>query len=439
MPSDRPPRCTILAIGSRGDVQPKIALGVGLKARGFEVCFATHLDFESLVGEHGLEFRQLPGRSASFFSGPAGVALRERTRDSRRFLQFFEKYLSVFVDKLLVGCFEASRDADVILCWSWLRTGPSLAERLGIPVIIASPTPVLHLPTAAFPNPFQGPSHLKLGPAMNRLTWRLALPFTRIAQKQVDRWRHETLGLPVLSWREEIRALRRLPHILGYSPTVLPKPRDWADWIHVTGYWFLDQPSTYTPPVELETFLASKPTPIAIGFSSQVGRETAEATKAVIAALTRTETRCVLIAGFGGLKGVELPGHIFPVQSVPYDWLLPRVAAMIHQGGAGSTASALRAGVPSLAVPFGYEQALWGRRIAALKTGPAPIPANKLTAENLSTAIHRLVTEDSFRRHAMRIGETLRSEDGIGNAVEIIERIVAERRLRSPANSPAIP
>jgi sterol 3beta-glucosyltransferase len=431
MPSFPSPRCTILAIGSRGDVQPLVALGAGLRERGFEVCCATHADFETFVREHGLGFRPLTGSSASFYSGPAGAALRERMRNGRRLARFYDHYLSAFVKKLLLGCWEVSQDADVILCSPWMRVGPSLAERLGIPVIIASVTPVLHLPTAAFPNPFQGPAHLRLGPIFNRLSWRLALPFTRVGQKQVDLWRQETLGLSPIAWREELRALRRLPHIFGYSPAVLPKPRDWSEWVHVTGYWFLNQASSFAPPLDLEAFLAAGPAPVAIGFSSQVGRETAKVTKVVVEALNRAKGRGILISGFGGLKDVELPEHIFRVRTVPYDWLLPRVAAMVHQGGAGSTSAALRAGVPSMAVPFGFEQGLWGRRIASLGAGPAPIPAEKLTAQNLCDAIRRMLVDESFRRHAQRIGEAIRSEDGIGQAAAMITGILAQGRRPS--------
>lgn len=418
--------CTILAIGSRGDVQPLIALGAGLKAAGFEVRCATHADFEPAVREQDLEFFTLPGGGVSWYSGPAGIAMRERLRSAKQFSRFYESYLSHFAEKMLVACWEACHDTDAVFCWSWNRFGPTLSESFDVPVFIVSVNPVSHLPTGAFSNPFQGPRRLRLGPIFNRLSWRLALPLLRMSQPLLDGWR-EQLGLPAVPWRQDLKHLRQLPHLFGYSPAVLPKPRDWADWIHVTGYWFLDHPTTYSPSPELESFLASGPLPVAIGFSSQVGRDAAKVTRVVTDALTIAKKRGVLIAGFGGLKGVELPDTIFPIESIPYDWLFSRVAAMVHHGGSGSTAAALRAGLPNFAVPFGYEQPLWGQRIADLGVGVAPIFADELTPQGLAKAISQVTEDDAIRSRVARLGETLRAEDGIGKAVGIVERVLENR------------
>jgi sterol 3beta-glucosyltransferase len=420
--------CTILALGSRGDVQPLVALGVGLKAAGFGVRCAAPADFEDMVRGCGLDFFPLTGSASRFFSGRAGIALRERTRNQHEFLRFFEDYLGTFLDKLLIACWEASEGTDAILCWPWTRVGPSLAERLGIPVFVVSVNPVLHLPTRAFANPFQGPARLRLGPLYNRLTWQWAVPFTRIGQQQIDRWRQKTLGLPAIPWRDELKALRELPHLFGFSPSVLPKPRDWAEWVHVTGYWFLDRPATFSPSPELQAFIESGP-PVAIGFSSQVGRDAKRITQIVVDALEQAKTRGILISGWGGLKGIKLPDNVFAINNVPYDWLLPRISAMVHHGGSGSAAAALRSGVPSFAVPFGYEQGLWGRQIAKLGVGIDPITPDKLSVSRLATAICRITEDTTIRRRADELGETLRAEDGIGNAVRIIEQTLTRRSL----------
>lgn len=424
------PRCTVLGLGSRGDLQPLLALAVGLKAAGFVVRFAAPADYESAVRAQGLEFFRLTGDAAKFFGGPAGIAMRDRVRDAKEFQRFFTDYLGTFLDKLLRSCWEACQDSQAVFCWSWTRAGPSLAEKLGVPLFVVSATPVLHLPTAGFANPFQGRSDLKLGPIYNRLSWARALPFTRIGQSQVDRWRQERLGLAPLPWREELRALRRLPHLFGYSPSVLPKPWDWARWIHVTGFWFLDQPENYVPPPELDAFIRAGDPPVAIGFSSQVSHEARRISAAVVEALRLSGRRGILISGFGGLRGIDLPDSIFRIDSVPYDWLLPRVAAMVHQGGAGSTASVLRAGVPSFAVPFGYEQALWGRRIAELGAGPPPLQPARLSAETLAAAIERVAGTARFRRGAAEVAAAIGAEDGVASAVGIVERTLASNHGR---------
>ncbi|WP_028604232.1 glycosyltransferase [Ottowia thiooxydans] len=424
------PRCTILALGSRGDIQPLLALAMGLKKAGYSVRFAAPADFEEWVSGLGLEYARLAGSSADFYGGAAGVALRERIRDPKKFTRFLNDYLGLFLDRLFKSCWEACQDSDVILCWSWTRVGPSLAEKLKIPLVIVSPTPVLHLPTFAFANPFQGPPQLQgrnLGPLYNRWSWRWAEPFTRIGQTQVDRWREQTLGLPPLDWKTELRQLRSLPHLFGYSPAVLPKPWDWGANAHVTGYWFLEQKTQFTPPAPLAEFLAAGEAPVALGFSSQIGRDAKRISSAVMDGLARSGKRGLLIAGWGGIGQADLPSNVFKVDSVPYDWLLPRVAGLVHQGGAGSTAEALRAGIPNVAVTFGYEQALWGARIARLGAGVAPIPAASLNADNLSEAIVRLVDKPRFRQNAQAVAETLRAEDGVGEVVRIIERAIRRK------------
>ncbi len=427
-------KVSILAVGSRGDVAPLVALGIGLKAAGHEVRCAAPADFEAEVRARGLEYFRLTGPSGRFYGGRAGIEMRERVRSARRFVECVDAWMAPFVEQLLAGGAAAGQGADLVLCWPWNRVGPSLAEALGVPVVIVSVNPALHLPTRAFPNPFQGPPPLPLGPIYNRLTWLWGLPFARVSQAQVERWRRETLGLGPLSWRGELRQLRRLPHLFGFSPLVLPKPPDWGRSVHVTGYWFLDAPQSYQPPAELEAFLAAGPRPVAIGFSSQVGRNAGQVTETVLEALRRSGQRGILVSGWGGLKGIDLPAGVFPIASVPYGWLFPRIAAMVHHGGAASTADTLRAGLPALAIPFGYEQGLWGRRIAQLGVAARPIPAARLTPEALARGVARISGDEGMRERAARLGEAIRAEDGIGNAVRLLEEIASGRPARSAAS-----
>lgn len=432
---------TILALGSRGDVQPMLVLALELKARGHHVRVAAPADFESWISGLGLEFFRLTGKSASFFAGPAGSAVRDRVRDGREFERFFNDYLGTFFDKLLLSCWEACQGTDAVFSWSWTRGAPSLAEKLKVPVFIASPTPVLHLPTFGFANPFQGPGPLALGPLeplYNRWSWRWAELGTRVGQDRLNRWREQTLGLPARSWKEDVAALRRLPHLMGYSPAILPKPRDWAPWIHVTGFWFWEQADQYTPPPDLATFLAAGDKPVAVGFSSQVGKNSRQITQAVVEGLARSGRRAILIAGWGGLKGVELPDTILRVDQVPYDWLAPKLAAMIHHGGAGSTGVVSRAGLPQVCVPFGYDQGLWGNRLARLGVAAPPIPAERLTGERLARALDRVCDNATLTRHAARLQETIAAEDGVGAAMGAVEQIM-ERHRRPTAASPLRP
>jgi len=433
--------CTILAIGSRGDVHPLIALGAGLHAAGHTVRIATHADFEQDVRSRGMEFFQLTGNAARFYGGPTAAVLQDRARDARAFSAFFNNYLDLFLRKVLAGCWEACQGTDLILSWSVLAgIGPALAERLRIPVVQVASFPV-NFPTSEFASPWWGAlDHIApntVGTAAQNLeTWKQfsATAIAGVGARQ--RWRQETLGLPEITWEEEAAQARLLPHIFGYSPSVLPKPADWPAWAHVTGYWLLDAPQSYTPPPEVAAFLERHPNPVVLGFSSQSVRKTHGTTALVLEALRRLQQPAVLIAGFGGLRTrsnkaqegadaaldtPELPDYVLQVPSIPYNWLLPRAAAMVHHGGAGSTAMALRAGVPNMAVPFGYDQLMWGTRIAAIGAGVPPILSDELTAERLADSLRRLIDDAALRRGAASIREILLQEDGVANAVRVVE------------------
>jgi len=412
-------RCTLLAIGPRGDVQPMLALGAGLRAAGVQVRVATYAEFADQVRAHGLDLRVLRGDAALFFGGPAGVAIRDRLADARAFRQFFNSYLLPFYDTLLREVGDACLDADVVIGWPWTRFLTSIADRFRIPVFVACTYPPLHLPTTAFPNPFQPPTTAAHAAAIRR-SWRLAYPALQMGDASLNRWRRETLGLPPIGWREDLRRLRRLPHLLGFSTAVLPRPHDWAPWVDVTGFWFGEVAADYTPPPELRAFLAAGPPPVVIGFSSQVVRDGDALARAVTDGVAQSGLRAVLLGGYGALARVEPTAQLCPVPSVPHAWLFPRVAAVVHHGGSGSTAEALRAGVPNMAVPFGYDQPLWGARLAALGVGPAPIAASALTADALAAALRQLTTDAAMQRSARDLGGVIRSEDGVGRAARAV-------------------
>lgn len=420
-------RCTIVAPGSRGDVQPLVVLAAHLQHAGFDVRFATHGDFEPSIREIGAEFFPMTGKSVMFYGGVGGMSVRDRTRDPNDFVSFFNRYLLIFLRKLLEESFIACEDADFVIGWPWIRFAPSIAERLKIPVLIGAGCPLLYFPTWKYPNPFQGPRDPRFGPLYNRWSWRWAMTMTKMGQAEVDRWRDKVLGLPPMSWSEEMRQLRRAPHLFGYSGKVLPKPFDWPDSVHVTGWWFKEQ-GAWQPPPELEAFLAAGDKPIGIGFSSQVSRKSDDITSMFVEALERTNKRAVMITGFGGLKDAPVSDRLFAIPTVPYAWLLPRLAAMVHHGGSGSTGDTVRAGIPGFAVPFGYDQYLWARRISDIGIAAPPILPDKITVPKLVDRIRKATEDEKMRRRAELMAEEVRAEDGIGNALRVIEQAVAPFR-----------
>lgn len=413
-------RCTIVAIGPRGDIQPMIALGRGLTSAGVTVRCATHADFAPMAAAHGLDVVEVQGRADRFFGGAAGVAVRERLTDARAFRRFFDDYLSLFYARLLDEVTAACRDADLVVCWPWTRFATTLAEALGVRVVIACPYPPMHLPTAAFANPFQRDPDGARAEALRR-SWRLAIPALQAGDAVLSRWR-QSLGLPAIGWRADLGRLRRLPHLLGYSASVLPRPTDWPPEVHVTGYWFLDESDRYEAPAALARFLDDGPAPVAIGFSSQSARDAEANARIVREAVHRAGVRAVLLQGFGGVTAVDDDDRVLTLPSVPHDWLYRRMAAVIHHGGSGSTGEALRAGVPNMAVPFGYDQPLWGARLHALGVGPAPVPVDDLSVGRLTAALAALTTNETMRERARQMAEIIRVENGVARAVDVVLR-----------------
>jgi UDP:flavonoid glycosyltransferase YjiC (YdhE family) len=215
---------------------------------------------------------------------------------------------------------------------------------------------------------------------------------------------------------------QRYPILYGFSPTVVPKPADWGERIHVTGYWFLERPSDWQPPADVADFIRSGPPPVYVGFGSMGNRDPREVTEIVLDALDRCRQRGVILTGWGGLSRADLPDNVFGIESMPFDWLFPRMSAVVHHGGAGTTSAGLRAGVPSVIVPFFADQPFWAERVCRLGVGPGPVHRKRLTAERLARAISIAVNDSRMRDRAGEIGERIRGEDGVAAAVHFIDR-----------------
>ena len=236
--------------------------------------------------------------------------------------------------------------------------------------------------------------------------------------------RQDVLGLPSAPFFGPYRssALEGQPVLYGFSPSVIPRPIDWDKDKKITGYWFLEE-DAWQPASNLVDFLNSGPAPIYIGFGSMSNRNPEETAELVIKAARLSEQRAILLSGWGGLHSNDLPDLVFLLNAVPHAWLFPRVAAVVHHGGAGTTAAGLRAGVPSIIIPFFGDQPFWGARVAESGVGPKPIPRKTLTAEKLAQALQAAVTNEAMRQRAATLGSRIRAEDGVASAVDILQRI----------------
>ncbi len=417
-------RIAILALGSRGDVQPFIALGKGLKDAGHSVRLVTHPNFEALVNSHRLEFWPVKGNVQEVVESQEMRALLEKGNFLAITLRTAKEAQRATIQWAQAGL-AACQGMDLLLAGiGGLYIGLSLAEKTRVPFLQAYLVPFT--PTKAFPGPLLPPSLPKLGGFFNRLSHHLTRQMMWQGFRTADSLaRKQVLGLPAAPFWGPYHSerTRGLPVLYGFSPAVIPAPTDWGDEIHVTGFWFLDSAKDWTPPADLIDFLAAGPPPVYIGFGSMSTLKPEQTAELVIQAMERTNQRALLFSGWGGLQKTDLPASIRLINSVPHAWLFPRLAAVVHHGGVGTTAAGLRAGVPSIVIPFFGDQPFWGQRIADLGVGPAPIPRKELTVERLAQAVQTAITDAAMRQRAADLGSRIQAEDGVARAVAVIDQL----------------
>ncbi len=416
-------RITLFTIGAHGDTQPFVALAVRLRQDGHRVRLAARPDFADLAAAYGIDFAPLGHPYQPFITGAA----RASALGSGHLLHQLRYGLSqrrYVADQLHQDAWRAAQGAEAIIYkYSWI-TGYSLAEKLGIPCAAAMFFPLT--PTRAFPS-FVFGRGIDRGPLLNRLVWSLTGQVVWQLLHQDDTKLRRELGLhPLPFFGPAARQQREgMPVFYAYSPAVLPPPADWPERMQVTGYWFLDSPPEWQPPADLLHFLQAGPPPVSIGFGSMASRDAEATLHLVLKALELSGQRGVLLSGWAGIgKGRALPSHVFSVESIPHSWLFPRMAAVVHHGGAGTTGAALRAGVPSILTPLAADQPSWARQVYALGVGPAPLPFQTLTAERLAGAIREAVTNAALRQRAAELGRRIQAEDGLGRTIELFSQYV---------------
>jgi sterol 3beta-glucosyltransferase len=419
----------IVAMGSRGDVQPYVALGTGLKAAGYGVRIVTHENFEGLVRSHNLAFCPVKGDVQAFIESPEMQALLEKGN----FLAINAKASKASQQAAIEwaeGSLAACQDVDLLLVGvGGLFMSLALAEKFDLPLIqsyIFPFTPTTRFPAILFPQ-----SIAKLGGYINRLSHHLFRQIMWQSSRKGDGLaRKRVLGLPPAPFLGPYNSahFQRLPILYGFSPSIIPKPADWRN-THVTGYWFLEEAPDWTPPPALVDFLQAGPPPVYIGFGSMGNRNPEATADLVLQAIAITGQRAVLQSGWGGLKATNLPDNVFMVDSIPHSWLFSRMAAIVHHGGAGTTAAGLRAGVPNIIIPFFGDQLFWGQHITKLGVSPGPIPRKQLTAKGLAASIQKAVTDRSMGQRAADLGARIRSEDGLASVIAIVRELERSGQL----------
>ncbi|MBN2084891.1 MAG: glycosyltransferase family 1 protein [Anaerolineales bacterium] len=411
-------KITIAAIGSRGDVQPYIALGAGLQRAGHDVFLSAPAMFRDLVASYQLKHLPVSVNPQQIMEHPSMQAAAKSGNPIRLMRSMFREGLPL-IRRYLEEVYENCRECDAVILTQIPFGAFDAAEKRNIPFLQAGLGPVY--PTAAFPMNGVNLPNENIG-FVNRLSYGLVeqglWQFFRSFQ---NTWRKETLGLPPLPWDGPGARIRnRAPTVLGYSPSVVPTPADWPANVQATGYWFLNEPHGWQPPDALTAFLDSGPAPIYVGFGSMPDSEARKTTHIIVDALRISGQRGVLLSRSSRLGGADLPKTMCLVDSIPHSWLFPCMAAVVHHGGAGTTGAGLRSGVPSILTPYGADQFFWAQRVEALGVGPKTVSYHKLTAETLARMIRQAVTDQSMREQAAAFGRRIESEHGVEKAVEFI-------------------
>ena len=322
----------------------------------------------------------------------------------------------------------AADGADLILASTLAYPNAITASQIHrVPLVLAGLqpfTPSAEFPCALLPPlrrniPGRGLYHRFTHHATFRL---LQLTSARLA----NRFRRELCDLPALRYTDVFGDLiaQRTPVLYGFSKHLLPRPADYGPAIEITGFWFLDQQKTWQLPVELQSFVADGEAPIYLGFGSMSDRSPEQLTRIAVEALMRSGRRGILAAGWEGMRGQPLSRNILMIDGAPHDWLFDRVAMIVHHGGVGTVAAALRAGVAQIVTPFSADQPLWAEMVYRRGVGPAPIARQRLTAERLAQSITATHADRQLHANARHLASAVRAEDGVGRAVGVINRIL---------------
>ncbi|MBA3470565.1 MAG: glycosyltransferase family 1 protein [Herpetosiphonaceae bacterium] len=419
-------RLTLLTWGTRGDIQPYVALGTGLQAAGHTVRLAAPALFKDMVIEHGLEFFPLAGDPRQMIANET-TNTRLETRNPLQAMRHITQLFAPLIEPMLDDGLKACAGADAIIYGPFVWAGAHIAEALDVPCMLAVLCPLY--PTSAFPNPMTVPNS-SLGGLLNRSTHTMSLKWTWFPyQREINRLRHSRLGLRPLRFAGSMYGAceKRLPQLMGYSAHVMPKPSDWPEWVHVTGYWFLPPAPAWRPPAKLVAFLEDGPPPLYIGFGSMHSANAEHDTTVVLKSLAALKQRAILTSGWGGLRPSDLSDQVFMVDAVPHDWLFPQMRALVHHGGGGTVGAGLCAGVPSVIVPFLAEQPFWGHRLHTLGVSPPVIPHQQLSVGALTAALKKVIHDERMQQRVAALGEQIRAEDGIHSATTIIEEQAQQR------------
>lgn len=412
-------RFTMVSIGSTGDVRPYVLLGQELKRRGHHIRLACFAQFEKMCVDAGLEFYPLSGDIVSIM----GQVMQN---NGLTYLHHFEQALKNDLPDFIRDLRAACEGADVLVCTFFGSVVYSIAEKNRVPCIQTQYFPM----DSNASTPMTCAPGLRVGKVWNKTTYRVGYALINTLEwRYLRAWRREQ-GMRARKIRTrpdyEVNG-RHIPVLYAMSPILVPRPLAWDEHIHMTGFWMGATPADYEPSEPLKRFLESGSKPVYIGFGSMVSGDMGKTLRIVLEAVQKAGVRAIIARGWGGEQVGQVDRkNVFVADYIPHDWLFPRVAGVVHHGGAGTTAAGIMAGCPTLIIPFGGDQPFWGLRTHQLGVGPKPIKRNALTVNRLAKALKELVGTPSYAVAAQELGQRLRMERGTETAADIIEREITD-------------
>ncbi|XP_021771579.1 sterol 3-beta-glucosyltransferase UGT80B1-like isoform X2 [Chenopodium quinoa] len=386
----------LLVVGTRGDVQPFLAMAKRLQEFGHRVRLATHTNFRDFVKSAGVEFYPLGGDPRVL----AGYMARNKglIPSAPGEISIQRKQLKAIIESLLPACTEPDIETSVSFRAQAIIANPPAyghvhaAEALGVPLHIFFTMP--WTPTYEFPHPLARVPQ-SYGNWLSYIIVDLMIWWG--IRSYINDFRKRKLKLPPIAYFSMYHgSISHLPTGYMWSPHVVPKPKDWGPLVDVVGYCFLNLGSKYQPKGAFVEWIKKGQRPIYIGFGSMPLEDPRKTTSIILEALKDTGQRGILDRGWGDL-GIfsEVLDHIFLLENCPHDWLFPQCSAVVHHGGAGTTATGLRAGCPTTVIPFFGDQFFWGDRIHQKGLGPEPIPIAQLSTDALSSAIRFMLQPEN--------------------------------------------
>lgn len=416
-------RILLIGFGSRGDVQPLVALGKGLKSAGYDVAIAAAMNFQPWVESEGLGFEPFHLNMEAWMQSDLGKEwLGTSSSNPRRELQLMKQMAEQAAEPVTDDLLRIAETADVFVN-GLMTIDPvaMIAEKYNKRHILG-----LLAPLAPTSSGVAGMNSLlpKANSFINKW-WGYFIESMLFTVMEVPgNSLRKRLHLPPATRSHFMRSANQTPTLLGVSPLVTPPPNDWNAQSYVTGYWFLNGADNWQPSAALKAFLEAGEAPVYIGFGSMSTGDPEGTTKLMIEALQKSGQRGVIHSGWAGLRTADLPADIFMLDYAPHDWLFPKMKAVVHHGGAGTTSAALRAGVPNAVVAHMGDQPYWGRRVHELGVGAPLTRRHELTAQGLADTIKLMTGSETMQKQAQSLGKQIGSEDGVGNAVRAIGKIL---------------